>query len=716
MDFTIPDNDDVLKDITKNNPYYVNIKGSYNICLISCGQELSNYENINIDKIQNYNSQFLILTSNYSNCILKLAKNPFTHKENIFYFEKIMITVPALHRMDDILYDMETFIIFSQTKMNNKKVYICICVISKGVDIINPDDSSVVHYTLMKELLSNTNKIPDKNSSYIIKGSPNPIDLSHLIPADGNRSFFSYIHQNNNLVNFRVYNKIMSVSNNLLDIIKIKLINGKDYNNFKNSILNIPTTQVTQPYIYFSKDISENYKSYSKNSNSIVEQEEEKSKMNPEEEEHEEHEEINSEEEFKIKKLEEKFDSEEITYSKQTLGQQTLGQQSDSTRITCMSFIILIIIIFKIINYLFVFSFFKIDDNEKFYNITKIPEKILSINRNNIPSNENIDYIEDQLKKKNLDNQQNNNIPTDHYTEFCNSINDYILSEILINRFRNDIGMIFFILLSLVILILLIIYSLHLIDDNILLTIIAAFLMILVFIICKIFHNQFNYFKPRFNKIEDNKYYQTEQDKYYKIWGLFIPHTIDFFKILYYGCNIPNDKTIKSFDVVIKESELFNSDNSSNIDYYTSNIYYYTSKLFVYIFFVYIVCYLCLNAIISFLFMMNNFSFTPISSFINLVIPLLANISYLIPLYIFLSLLKSMFNPLMGLNKWLRRAIYSSIILFILLIFLLNVIFTSTSLNPSFTATIFAISFIFSFIFILFIILTFVYFRNRSKK
>ncbi len=33
--------DEFFKNITKGNPYYIDIKGSVNICLIRCGQEIT---------------------------------------------------------------------------------------------------------------------------------------------------------------------------------------------------------------------------------------------------------------------------------------------------------------------------------------------------------------------------------------------------------------------------------------------------------------------------------------------------------------------------------------------------------------------------------------------------------------------------------------------------------------------------------------------------
>ena len=42
--------DDTLNDVISKNPFYIDIKGSVNICLIRCGQEIETCNNITFKK------------------------------------------------------------------------------------------------------------------------------------------------------------------------------------------------------------------------------------------------------------------------------------------------------------------------------------------------------------------------------------------------------------------------------------------------------------------------------------------------------------------------------------------------------------------------------------------------------------------------------------------------------------------------------------------
>ena len=74
--------DDKLSDIINNNPFYIDIKGSVNICLIRCGQDIENCNSVNFESMTNY-GKILVLNPKDANsqCKIKLAFD--TSNENI---------------------------------------------------------------------------------------------------------------------------------------------------------------------------------------------------------------------------------------------------------------------------------------------------------------------------------------------------------------------------------------------------------------------------------------------------------------------------------------------------------------------------------------------------------------------------------------------------------------------------------------------------------
>ena len=67
--------DEFFKNITKGNPYYIDIKGSVNICLIRCGQEITECSSVNFSSMTNY-GKILVLNADpnkIGKCNIKLA-------------------------------------------------------------------------------------------------------------------------------------------------------------------------------------------------------------------------------------------------------------------------------------------------------------------------------------------------------------------------------------------------------------------------------------------------------------------------------------------------------------------------------------------------------------------------------------------------------------------------------------------------------------------
>jgi carbonic anhydrase len=280
--------DKTLNNVISNNPYYIDIKGSVNICLIRCGQDIESCNSVNFDTMTNY-GKILVLNKKpdtNSKCAIKLAfdntnDNMNNEGNSNYNFENAFFTVPSLHRLNGVIYDMETFLVFSSVQKNGNILYVCLCTFSNGTNNVKQDDWKLLNYKLIDELFLKNNTVPDMYGTSQIKGIPNPVDVNNFIPKKGFRNFYDYTHPLNTKVNFRVFQTPLSVSSNVLDILKSKLTPGNIYTNFKLAI-----GQSINPleglFFYFSEDLTDRYKSFAANNSTkkecITEESKEKKK------------------------------------------------------------------------------------------------------------------------------------------------------------------------------------------------------------------------------------------------------------------------------------------------------------------------------------------------------------------------------------------------------------------------------------------------------
>ena len=269
--------DTALTDVISNNPYYINIKGSVNICLIRCGQEIESCNDVYFSTMTNY-GKILVLSPNANKtttCNIKLAYD--TSNDNInnngtgsYLFERAFFTVPSLHQLNGQIFDMETFLVFSSVQKNGNILYTCLCTFSNGItNIPQSSDPKLLNYKLMNELFVKNNTVPDIYGTSSISGSPNPVDLSAFIPQEGSRSFYDYTHPQNTKVNFRIFQTPMSVPSEVITMLKSKLTPGNIYTNFKNAISK-SINPLEGLFFYYSEDLTNIYKSYKVNDTTTV--------------------------------------------------------------------------------------------------------------------------------------------------------------------------------------------------------------------------------------------------------------------------------------------------------------------------------------------------------------------------------------------------------------------------------------------------------------
>jgi carbonic anhydrase len=118
LTFDIKDND--TKDIFDNNPFLINITGSVNICEIRCGQEIDNCNSIKINTMTNYGNILSLNTDTNIKCNVKLPYESEGDNKN-YIFKKIFVSVPSLHRINNTIYDMEIFIVFTSMQKDGTK-------------------------------------------------------------------------------------------------------------------------------------------------------------------------------------------------------------------------------------------------------------------------------------------------------------------------------------------------------------------------------------------------------------------------------------------------------------------------------------------------------------------------------------------------------------------------------------------------------------------
>ena len=255
LTFDIKDND--TKDIfDSKNILLINISGSVNVCAIRCGQEIDSCNSVKINTMTNYGNILSLNSDSNVKCNVKLPYESDGY--NNYILKKIFVTVPSLHRINDMIYDMEIFIVFTSMQQNIKKNLV-LCTLLSGTDAVpTSGDSKLLTYRLLNELFDGKNIVPEKFGTNPINLVPGQVDLNSFIPVSGTRSFYSYTHPKNLNTNIRIFKSTLSVSNKILSILKDKLTPKNTYENMKifiNKSIN-PTSGL---FFYYSEDFTNNY-------------------------------------------------------------------------------------------------------------------------------------------------------------------------------------------------------------------------------------------------------------------------------------------------------------------------------------------------------------------------------------------------------------------------------------------------------------------------
>lgn len=259
-------NDESLKGIFEQNPFYINVKGSINICQIRCGQIFEN-NNVKLSSMTNF-GKVLVLNPNNKEKIeakIKLAfdsTNDETDENgsSSYTLKKIFFTIPSFHRINGVISDFESYIVYASTQKNGNTLYSVICTLYNGTSQLPTNPHELLTYKFFDELFINNNIIPEKFGTKAIK-TPDIIDLTELIPEKGNQSFYEYVNPKNSNVNIRIFQSKMSISNSCIEALKAKLTPGVEYLNFKQNI-----EQQLNPdkglFFFYSQDLTNNYKNY----------------------------------------------------------------------------------------------------------------------------------------------------------------------------------------------------------------------------------------------------------------------------------------------------------------------------------------------------------------------------------------------------------------------------------------------------------------------
>jgi hypothetical protein len=255
-------NDSTLNQVFDGKPYLTNIEGSINICMTLCGQDIDGCNDIEFVNMKNA-ERVLILTPNPKNtnkCNIKLAFDSSSDSTNAngsgsYKLENIFVTVPSLHKINNQIFDMESFIVYSSVQKNGTKLFVCMCSFYVMADSVNNNDWRLTSYTLMNELFGDTLKIPNVGETMAIGSPPNPIDVNSFMPNEGFRNFYEYSHPNNTKVNFRIFQTPLFVSSNVLNNLKQKLTPGIMYTNFKDMIQTY-TNPPSGIFLFFSQDVT----------------------------------------------------------------------------------------------------------------------------------------------------------------------------------------------------------------------------------------------------------------------------------------------------------------------------------------------------------------------------------------------------------------------------------------------------------------------------
>jgi len=264
--------DKVINDVINKNSLFIDINGTVSICQTKCGQEILNCNgnDIQFNTMTNYGKMLSLNPVKNNKCSVKLSldsRNEIIDESGSasYTFEKTFITLPSMHKLNQKSFDMEIYNIFSSKQNNGENLYVCLCTLVNGVDNLDTSNEKYIQYKLLNELFTN-NKIPEKGITNDINGKLSQIDLNHLIPSKGKKSFYQYNHPDNIAVNFRIFDNPLNILNSVIANLKKSLFNEKtfEYNNFVNSLKNNINPKKGL-YFFYTNDLSETYKNYAIN-------------------------------------------------------------------------------------------------------------------------------------------------------------------------------------------------------------------------------------------------------------------------------------------------------------------------------------------------------------------------------------------------------------------------------------------------------------------
>lgn len=526
-------NDEVLNNIIKNNPFFINITGAVNICLVRCGQEIDNCNDVEFSTMTNF-GKILVLnpeSQQKMKCNIKLAfdntnDNMDEKGESSYTFQKAFVTVPSLHRLNGQIYDMETFLVFSSVQKNGNILYVCLCSLSEGTQFVKGNDWKLLNYKLMDELFLKNNKVPDIYGTSSIDGIPNPVDLSNFIPIEGSRNFYDYTHPNNTNVNIRVFQTPLSVSNDVVSLLKSKLTPGSAYETFKSAIVKSinPTENL---FFYFSQDLTDNYKSYeanektesfsdnleSKSKNNNTDNKNKKTTKNNNEtilnskneiesennnEDNNEDNNVKKTDSEKLTKLEtksnksDKIISEEDDFNKETEQKKEKEEFSDNDKtISKKNLTILIFIVCILFFFTYIFSYLLLN---------LIPAK--------------------------------NILTSDEIKSSISEMSENVVKDIIKNRMNINTNLIYQGITTFIVIILCLCYMTELLDkNNIKVGIIITIILLCINAVLSNFYN-LKYFSSRIYKLDDNNFSQKENYYYNQIMSQAFGEKINFKEIL----------------------------------------------------------------------------------------------------------------------------------------------------------------------------------------
>jgi carbonic anhydrase len=277
--------DKVINDVISKNSLFIDINGTVSICQTKCGQEILNCNgnDIQFNTMTNYGKMLSLNPIKNNKCSVKLSldsRNEIVDENGSasYTFEKTFITLPSMHKLNQKSFDMEIYSIFSSKQRSGENLYVCLCTLVNGVDNLDTSNEKYIQFKLLNELFTN-NKIPEKGITSDVNGKLSQVDLNHLIPPKGKKSFYQYNHPDNIAVNFRIFDNPLNILNSVIANLKKSLFNEKtfEYNNFVNSLKNNLNPKKGL-YFFYTNDLSETYKNYAINNKEEFKQSEDSKK------------------------------------------------------------------------------------------------------------------------------------------------------------------------------------------------------------------------------------------------------------------------------------------------------------------------------------------------------------------------------------------------------------------------------------------------------